>query len=121
MTERPVEHQSAQVPEHLNRFFVERVHAGDVEGLVALYEPDAVLTFLPGQRTVGHDAIRRVLGEMVASGFHAEGVGVQPAVVCGDLALTSAVGGGFGPTAEVARRQPDGTWRWVIDDPRPAP
>jgi hypothetical protein len=28
----------------------------------------------------------------------------------GEMTLT-------GTTAEVARRQPDGTWRWVIDDP----
>ena len=32
-------------PEDLERFFVERVNAGDVEGLVALYELDAVLAF----------------------------------------------------------------------------
>ncbi len=30
-------------PEDLARFFVSRANAGDVEGLVALYEPDAVL------------------------------------------------------------------------------
>src|SRR6266508_1862951 len=30
-------------PEDLERRFVERVNAGDVEGLVALYEPDAVM------------------------------------------------------------------------------
>jgi hypothetical protein len=33
-----------------------------------------------------------------------------------DLALTSTRFTG-GVTAEVARRQPDGTWLWVIDQP----
>jgi hypothetical protein len=33
----------------------------------------------------------------------------------GDLALTSTRLGSGQVTAEVARRQPDGTWRWVID------
>ena len=41
----------------------------------------------------------------------------QPALRFGDLALTSTRFAG-GATAEVARRQPDGTWLWVIDQPR---
>lgn len=41
----------------------------------------------------------------------------QPALRSGDLALTSTRFDG-GATAEVARRQPDGTWLWVIDQPR---
>jgi hypothetical protein len=40
----------------------------------------------------------------------------QPALRLGDLALTSTTFSG-GATAEVARRQPDGTWLWVIDQP----
>ena len=39
--------QPAAQPEELGRFFVERANAGDVEGLVALYEPSAVLA-VPG-------------------------------------------------------------------------
>ncbi|PWV77157.1 hypothetical protein SAMN05421630_105375 [Prauserella marina] len=39
--------ERAMRPEDLNRFVVERLNAGDVDGLVALYEPDAVLA-LPG-------------------------------------------------------------------------
>jgi hypothetical protein len=36
-------HQEPAVqPDDLARFFVERANAGDVDGLVALYEPDAV-------------------------------------------------------------------------------
>jgi hypothetical protein len=41
----------------------------------------------------------------------------QPALRFGDLALTSTRFAG-GATAEVARRQPDGSWLWVIDQPR---
>jgi hypothetical protein len=65
--------EQAREPEDLSDFFIERANAGDVEGLVALYEPDAVLAFprLPGG----------------------------------------------GTTVEVARRQPDGTWLWAIDQP----
>ena len=36
-------------PEDLDRLFLRRANAGDVDGLVALYEPDAVLAFPPGR------------------------------------------------------------------------
>jgi hypothetical protein len=41
----------------------------------------------------------------------------QPALVDGDLALTSTRLASGGATAEVARRQPDGSWLWAIDQP----
>jgi hypothetical protein len=43
--------------------------------------------------------------------------GQQPVIRNGDLALTSTRLPGGGATVEVARRQPDGSWRWVIDQP----
>jgi hypothetical protein len=39
----------------------------------------------------------------------------QPTLQVGDLALTSTRLNSDQVTAEIARRQPDGTWRWVID------
>ena len=102
-------------PEGLEHLFVERVNAGDVEGLVALYEPDAVMAFPPGNVAIGSEAIRQVFSDFVASGVQLTPGDQQPALRVGDLALgsTRLVDGGV--TAEVARRQPDGTWRWVID------
>ena len=41
----------------------------------------------------------------------------QPVTRNGDLALTSTRLPGGGATVEVTRRQPDGSWRWVIDQP----
>jgi len=40
-------------PEDLDRYLMERANAGDVEGVVALYEPAAVLAFPVGHVTVG--------------------------------------------------------------------
>lgn len=107
--------QRAVEPEDLERLFVQRVNAGDVEGLVALYEPDAVMAFPPRNVTTGNEAIRQVLSDFVASGVKLTLGDQQPTLRVGDLALgsTRLVDGGV--TAEVARRQPDGTWRWVID------
>lgn len=41
--------ERANGPEDLSRFFVERANAGDVEGLVALYEPESELACPPGR------------------------------------------------------------------------
>lgn len=102
-------------PEDLERFFVERVNARDVEGLLALYEPDAVLAFPPRNVATGSEEIRRVFKDFIASGVKLALGDQQPTLRVGDLALTSTRLGDGTVTAEVARRQPDGTWRWVID------
>jgi|SRR6266571_493920 len=111
------EHERAAQPEDLGRFFVERANAGDVDGLVALYEPDAVLAFPAGQVTTGSQAIRQVYERLVAGRPRFAAGGQRPALRNGDLALTSTRLAGGGATVEVARRQPDGTWLWVIDQP----
>ena len=109
--------QPAAQPEDLSRFFLERANAGDVEGLVALYEPGAVLAFPPGNLAAGHEQIREVYAELLAGRPSFASAGQQPVIRNGDLALTSTRLPGGGATVEVARRQPDGSWRWVIDQP----
>jgi ketosteroid isomerase-like protein len=111
--------QRAAEPEDLSRLFLERANAGDVEGLVELYEPGAVLAFPPGRLSTGSEAIRAAYEELLA-GRPTFGAGDQrPAIRndTGDLALTSTRLAGRGATAEVARRQPDGSWLWIIDQP----
>lgn len=108
--------EGALEPEDLPRLFVERANAGDVEGLVDLYEPDAVLRVRPGQMARGHAAIRAVYADLLAPQPRFGPPDVQETVRSGDLALTSSVIS-TGTTAEIARRQPDGTWRWVVDNP----
>lgn len=107
--------ERAEQPNDLGRFFVERANAGDVEGLVALYESDAVLTFPPGQVTTGTQAIRQVFEQFLAGRPTLTPGKQQPALEAGDLALTSTRLASGEVTAEVARRQPDGTWLWIID------
>jgi ketosteroid isomerase-like protein len=111
------ERERAARPEDLSRLFVERANAGDVDGLVALYEPDALLAFPPGQVTAGSQAIRQAYQRLLADRPTFTAGDQQPALRHGDLALTSTRLVGGGATVEVARRQPDGTWLWVIDQP----
>src|SRR5215469_9564452 len=112
-----VDRQPARRPEDLSDFFIERANAGDVAGLVALYEPDAVLAFPSGQVSVGHAQIREAYTDMLANRPRFGSGGQRPALRNGDFAMTSPRLPGGGSTVEVARRQPDGTWLWAIDHP----
>lgn len=99
--------------------FLLRANAADVSGVVALYEPDAVLVGRNGELLIGTDAIRAFYERLLSS--RPQFIGTpQPVVVRGDMALTSTqfrIRSGRAATAEVARRQPDGTWLWAIDNP----
>jgi ketosteroid isomerase-like protein len=107
----------ATEPNDLGRYFIERANAGDVEGLVALYEPDAVLAFPPGNLATGHAEIRAVYERFVAAAPVLSPGRQHPALVSGDLALTATTLTTGEVTAEVARRQPDGSWLWAVDEP----
>ncbi|MBV8932362.1 MAG: nuclear transport factor 2 family protein [Kutzneria sp.] len=107
----------ALVPEDLGRFFVERANAGDVEGLVALYEPGAVLALPDNEVATGHTEIRRVYEQLLADRPQFPAGELRPALRNGDFALTSTRLAGGGATVEVARRQPDGSWLWLLDQP----
>ncbi len=112
------EYEKAIKPEDITRLFVERANAKDAEGLSLLYEEDAVMAFPLGQQTVGRKAIRELwegaLQHMPA--FVPEEP--LPTLISGDLALTSTPpSDGKGARAQVVRRQSDGSWLRVLDQP----
>ena len=51
----------ARNPEELDRLFSEALNSGNLEALVALYEPQATLTPEPGHVVTGTQAIREAL------------------------------------------------------------
>ena len=120
----------ARKPEECDLLLGEALNAGDLEAAVALYEPNASFVQQPGQVVTGRAAIREVM-----QGFLA----VKPklkievnAVQGGDVALLRSKWSlnGTGPDGkpvtmsgngtEVVRRQADGTWLFVIDNPNGA-
>ena len=108
---------AARDPQDLARLLVSCANAGDIEGVVALYEPDAVLACGNGRIAAGKDAIRGFFAEVLATGRKFN-VGTQsPALKCGDIALTSTRRPNGSVTAEIARRQSNGTWLWIVDQP----
>lgn len=110
--------QGARTPEEITRLFVDRANAGDVDGVAALYEEEAVMAFPPGRTTVGRAAIRELLGQLLATSPRFEYEESLPTLAVGDIALTATPSrDGKGTRVQVVRRQPDGTWRRLIDRP----
>lgn len=110
--------EKALKPEDLTRLFVERANAGDAAGIAALYEETAVMAYPPGSQTAGRDAIRALWEKVLASAPRFEQESPLPTLVSGDIALTSTPPkDGAGARAQVARRQPDGTWLRLLDQP----
>lgn len=108
-------HAPAKEPNDLERFFVQRANAGDVNGLVALYESNAALACGTDDVVVGLDNIRKFFNDYLATNPQVA-LGLQaPAICSGDLALTSSRSANGDITAEIARRQSDGNWLWVVD------
>ena len=115
-------------PEDAARMVAEAMEAGDLDRVVGLYEPNASLVIEPGTTVTGSAAIREAM-----AGF----IGLKPkltsahnlTVTADDLALVSTnwslegTGPDGNPTTmsgtsmEVIRRQADGSWKVLIDNP----
>ena len=118
----------ARTPEEVNRLLLDAMNAGDLDALVALYEPQATLSPQPGTFVTGAAAIRAALGAFVAA-KPKMALTSKTIAQSGDIAMTSGrwelKGTGpdgkpmamAGQSVEVVRRQADGTWRYVIDNP----
>jgi len=107
--------------------YEEAMNAADLDTMTSLFDPEARM-FLPDGTVVdGRNAIRDVYAALFTQGTSIS-LTTRFATEVGDLALLSCswegVSGGqrmAGITAESARRQPDGRWAFLIDNPWAAP
>jgi ketosteroid isomerase-like protein len=114
---------SAREPAEASMLFERYFADGDLEGLMSLYEEDAVFPTPHGTST-GHGEIRATLKAYLDSGAKLV-FGESLVFAAGDLALihtpwTMRMPDGSTPegaTAEVVRRQSDGRWKFIIDNP----
>ena len=114
----------AQKPQDIHALFLDAFNRSDVEALVGLYEPGAVL--VTGRGTaVGHEAIREAYQHILAAGARME-LGTRAVLESGEGLAVLHAGWTYhrakdaisGLSTEVVRRQPDGSWLFVIDEPR---
>ncbi len=121
----------AYKPEDCDRLLMEAMERGDIETTVALYEPDAVLLTEADDLMKGRDAIRRHNEEFISlktkttiheikTVISGDGSLATTRMKCTSVFLDPKSGNQvrlLTNTLEVVRKQPDGTWRFVIDDP----
>jgi ketosteroid isomerase-like protein len=118
----------ARSPDQVHPVFAQVFNSGDLNAVLAMYEPKAGMDAEAGKFVQGQEAIREVFaGFLALKGTIA--VKTTRCVQVGELAVLhgSWTLAGKGPdgkpvnlsgkTTEVVRRQPDGTWRFVIDLP----
>jgi uncharacterized protein (TIGR02246 family) len=118
----------ADTPEELHALLAAAFNRGDVEAFLAIYEPDAVMLMPPNGQTVrGRDALRAAVEPLFAArpGFEsrvvakleADGIALTHArwTLVAEVDAASREESGHG--AVVSRRQPDGRWLIVLDNP----
>jgi ketosteroid isomerase-like protein len=114
-------------PQDWPRLFDQYLNAGDIDAVMALYEPDAHFAGR-SEIIVGRDRIRVILSGMIGAKTQLQSR-VLKAVTVGDIAqlYTDFEGttlDGSGKTVdvhykaiEVLRRQPEGNWKLIIGNP----
>jgi uncharacterized protein (TIGR02246 family) len=119
---------STGTPEQVLESIVEGINTGNLDKLMTLYEPEAAFAAQPGSLAHGLRGIREALGAFVAMQGKLD-LEVTRVLEVSDLALVIGAWSftGTGPdgepvklaakNADVLRRQVDGSWRFVIDNP----
>ncbi len=120
---------AAQSPEAVHAEWMQAFNAGDLAGMVALYEPNAAVVSEPGGEVVsGPAALEENLQGYLSQADQID-LQVQRCIRCGDLAIlysgwtmTGQTPDGSevnrkGQTSDVVRRQDDGNWLLAIDNP----
>ena len=112
---------AANSPEEICELFKQYMADGDLESMLTLYDADAVFLNEAGEPAKG-DRLKAELA-VLASARTAFEFKIRKVVRASDVALMHTDWEMSSPrrmsvrAVEVARRQKDGTWRWLIGDP----
>ncbi|MGV3742111.1 MAG: YybH family protein [Burkholderiaceae bacterium] len=123
-------HKTAPTPEECNRMLLAALESGDIDTSVALYEPSAVLFRKSGQAMTGYEEIRKNNAFLIdlkpkftiefikttLSGDGTIATNRMKASMVGTNSEGRKIEGQI-HTLEVLRKQADGSWRYIIDDP----
>ncbi len=118
---------STATPEQVLESIVTGINSGNLESLMPLYESDAAFATAPGSLAHGAPGVREALTGFISMNGELD-LDVTRVLEVDDLALVIGVWSFTGTrdgepvhlsarNADVLRRQADGTWRFVIDNP----
>jgi uncharacterized protein (TIGR02246 family) len=117
----------AHSPIEIHALFQNAFNSGDVQALTLLYEPGAIL-MVNGTPVTGRESIRATFESMVSVGTRinlvtrsiiesGDGVALLHGEWTVQRSATTAQPKTQGVSTEVVRKQPDGTWLFIIDNP----
>jgi ketosteroid isomerase-like protein len=120
--------QGRATPEQALKSIVDGINTGNLDALMPLYEPGAAFAAQPGTLARGLSGIRASLAAFTGMNGTLdlevtrvlEANGLALVVGVWSFAATGPDGAPVrlaGHNADVLRRQPDGSWRFVIDNP----
>jgi len=113
---------AAKTPEEICDLFRQYMAAGDLEGLLSLYDAEAAFLNQASEVKHGHQQLASELGRLAQAKAQFQFKIVQ-IIRSGDTALMHTEWKVLSPepmrvyAIEVARRGADGRWRWLIGDP----
>ncbi|HEY7095598.1 MAG TPA: nuclear transport factor 2 family protein [Terriglobales bacterium] len=113
---------SAKSPEQICELFKQYMAAGEIESLLGIYDAEVVFLNQSREAKRGREELRPELARLAAAKPKFE-YNIKQIVQSGDIALmhtewnVSSQETMRSYAIEVARRQPDGTWQWLIGDP----
>ena len=117
-----------ETPEQVLKSIVDGINTGNLDALMLLYEPEAVFAAQPGIFTQGLAGVREGLAGFIEMKGKLD-LKVTRVLEASDLSLVTGVWSFTGTgsdgepvklaarSADVLRRQADGSWRFVIDNP----
>ena len=117
-----------ETPHQLLQAVVDGINTNNLDALMALYEPEAAFAAQPGSLAHGVDGVRQSITAFLSMKGKLD-LNVTRVLEAGGLAFVAGVWtfNGTGPdgspvtltgrNGDVLRRQADGSWKFVIDNP----